>query len=224
MFIFETGVKPNEKNILISLLIVLSSFCFGQDGENYIWNINSLNGMLGNKTKIVFGEEMHYNTDQDKIDYNHTDLIFYRQLDEKFTFGMGFRNARSGGKDNWENEFRPMLYGVYRTIFKEVVVKFRGRIGYRNFENHNSYFRYQNQISLTCNETFTRFYLRPYFTNQLYFSLDETGFNKVRLFGGINALNISFLNVQLYYCKSFVEQAETWNSYNITGINLNFQI
>ena len=138
------------KRIFLTVNLFFAIFSLSaQEGRSFqIWNLNSVQGNITEKTGIKFSEKIHYSPRESNIDIKSADIALINRPNERFEFGTGFRISGVDQEYGWIKEQRYMVFGK---IFKEsekFEYAFVNRIEYRNFDKAENHFRHKQSFTL----------------------------------------------------------------------------
>ncbi len=215
------------KNFLFVLLLFFSTvWAFAQDNEpeTYFWNTTSLSGSIHERYKFVFGQKIHYNLNNNKLEYSHFDMACYKQISSHITLGAGFRNTYSKKSYGWQNELRYMAYGIYSGQLNEIKTQITNRLEYRTFDIGKSHYRYYNKLNVEFPLSVSAHNLKPYLTEELFIKLNDENLHLVRWYAGFYLLDTKHVQSDLFYCYNIQKSWPRWTRANVVGLNLRFVI
>jgi hypothetical protein len=218
-------MKPENRHIVITVMVLLLSvnICFGFDDEGFqYWNTLEANFDLNKDWKIEFEQDMRLGDDGGNLYYNSSDLGFvYKSLADRIEIGFGYKQISEKDDDNvWQPEYRPHFSATLKDKIFGLDFSNRSRFEYRNREDNTDLWRYRNRLSVELPYEFTVFKMRPYITDEVFFNLDEQGYNRNRLNAGVILDLSKNTKAKIYYLWQRTRSSGQWQEINAVGTTL----
>ncbi|MFC1624469.1 DUF2490 domain-containing protein [Candidatus Omnitrophota bacterium] len=191
------------------------------DGDFQYWNSESASWKIGSDWKVTLEEEFRLGDDATNLYYNHTDLgAAYSGLADWITVGAHYRHILEDKNSDWKEENRPHLNATLKWKAHDVSFGNRARLEYRNREDAENYWRYRNKFSIKPPIKLSRFEIKPYIEDEIFYDFDEETLNRNRLYGGFSLRLIKNLSGQIYYLWESTESSDKWNDTHVLGTKL----
>jgi hypothetical protein len=218
-------MKPENRHIVITVMVLLLSvnICFGFDDEGFqYWNTLEANFDLNKDWKIEFEQDMRLGDDGGNLYYNSSDLGFvYKSLADRVDIGFGYKQISEKDNDNvWQPEYRPHFSATLKDEIFGLDFSNRSRFEYRNRESSQDLWRYRNRLSVELPYKFTVLKMRPYITDEVFFNLDEQGYNRNRLNAGVILDLSKNTKAKIYYLWQTTRSSGDWQKIHAIGASL----
>lgn len=217
-------------NKIVTLFLIFLSFItpkgFAQlagDGS-YIWNSTGITYTLNDKTEFYFGNKDHYNSQIDRLDYFHFELIGYRKLDEKFSLGLGIRQTESYKSEQWNPGQTYMLYGVYTLNPCDIKIRFANRFVVKTYKTSDTQLGFDNITNVDLFVRSTCKFPKPYLMDEVFSNLNMGKLQGIRLYGGFHVLKKEHFGIDLFYCYWKSRSTADWKNYNVLGLSTKVRI
>lgn len=212
--------------LLLFLLIgsFLNSFAqWGSDGL-YLWNTTGITCKLNDKTELFFGNKDHYNTQINRLDYMHFELIGYRKLSSRFSLGMGLRQTENFKSEQWTPGQTYLFYGIVFFSPLDIKIKFANRLTAKVSKTADTQYGLDN---ITNIDFFTRSankFPKPYLMDELFSTFNAGKIQTVRMFGGFHVIAKEHWGIDLFYCSWQTRLTDHWKYFNVLGLGTKFKI
>ena len=233
---FHKVIRLNEKIhyqimnktriLLIVLLIVSVSDCFAQlapDGS-YLWNIQNVSYPINQNTHLLLNAKEQYSNQIDRHDFFHIELDVFRNINQRFSVGLGYRQTENYKSDVWFAGHNYLLYGICFFSPANLKIKFANRVVYKSFRNADSQIGLDNITNVDFFVRSTNHIPKPYISDEVFSELKSMEIQNVRLYGGLHVWNREHLAFDIFYCDLFVNSANAWKNFNVFGLNTKFTI
>jgi len=199
--------------------MMISAFAH-EDGDWQFWNTESIEGSLAENWKIKLEEEFRFGDNMRELYYHHTDGGLTHKLTDYFRLGLNYRQVYEKNNGEWEEENRPHINGILRWEWQDFQLEGRNRFEYRIREGKEDVWRYRNKLTLTLPVKWAELGIQPYLANEIFVSFDELEFNRNRLYVGLKAKLMKYLNADIFYLWQSSKKSEDWIDYNVLGVKL----
>jgi hypothetical protein len=212
--------------------VVLSSFahhngsCFAStDGDFQFWSTVGASFKVNKDWSAAVEEQLKFGNDAGHLYYHHTDLGFtYKNFADWIDIGFNYKQVyleRSDG--HWSRENRPHFNITFKGQLGSLDFSDRSRFEYRDKEYGDDLWRYVNKLEVNLPYELTRFMLRPYIADQIYINMDGSGFEKNRVYAGVNFELYEDIESELYYMRQWSESLGRWEELNALGLDIKFR-
>jgi hypothetical protein len=228
---FALTAKLNNIAV-ITLLILTLNFAFSPVYANEnnweFWTLTAVNTKLTKDLQAQLQKELRFKAGE--MIYHDTGITFSQRINKQVSAGIGYRQAATKNRDDWEIEDRVYLTGTFRFNLKNFNITNRNRLEYRMYETgEQNTFRYRSRIRLS-HPIESKINLDPFIANEVFFDLKpghQSRFNRNRFYVGISAEPIKNFDIDLYYLNqaslSIRKPVETWSDKNILGLNMRYR-
>lgn len=98
----------------------------------------------------------------------------------------------------------------------------RSRLEYRDREIKKDIWRYRNKLTIRLPLEFTELKLKPYLADEVFINLDEEGYNRNRLYGGVSFELSKNLTGDIFYLWQSSRSGGGRKDINVLGTALKF--
>jgi hypothetical protein len=228
----------NTKTLIIVFLFVIAvvmafsnSICSGADFE--LWTAAGIRWDPNDNWRFTFQEAFRFDEEGKDLYYKHTDIgATYKGLADWLDVSMRYRGVFGVASDNDGHiENRPYLQMGIKGELLGFHVSNRNRLEYRERKRGDDVWRYR--AMLTINEPFERIRpnrrrllkdtIRPYVSDELYFDLNDGGYDRNRLYGGISCKVHEHVAWNIYYLWQSSKSSGRWEGdLNVVGTTVTF--
>jgi hypothetical protein len=215
------------KLVIGGIMLPVLFFCedaFGFDDEDWqYWNTESISYKISDDWNIGLEEEFRYGDDMSNFYYNHTDIgAIYSGMARWFDLGFNYRHIYEEESSDWKKEHRPHVNGTIKYRLKNFSFSNRGRFEFREREDADEAWQYRNKISVKTPTGFTRYKIKPYLADELFFDSDSKELNRNRFYSGFSFQIFNNLRPEIYCLlqRSKASSTGKWSDYNIVGTKL----
>lgn len=214
-------VKDWKSLIVITIAILIGGKCLA-DGDFQYWGAAGVSFDITKHWQVVFEEEFRFEDDAGRLYYQHSDLaLVYKGLAEWIDLGFNYRQVFKR-KSQWKQENRPHLNVTLKRKLLDFKLSNRSRLEYRDREDKKDLWRYRNKVTVEFPIELTRFKLRPYLADEMFFDFYGEGYNKNRLYTGISLDLTPNLKGGIFYLWQSTKSAGGWEDIHIIGSRLRF--
>ena len=115
---------------------------------------------------------------------------------------------------------RPHLNITFKGRLGTVDFSDRSRFEYRDKEHQDDLWRYVNKFEVNLPLELTQYKFRPFIADQVYINMDGSGFEKNRVYVGINFELSKDIESELYYVQQWSESFGRWHELSALGLQL----
>ena len=218
--------KPKIKVVLFFLFLFsfLNSFSrWGSDGS-YYWNSIGITYPISDKYELYFGNKDHYSNQIDRLDYFHFELIGYRKITNKFSFGLGLRQTEAYKSDKWNPGQTCMFYTVLFFNPLDIKIKFANRLTAKFSKTTDTQYGLDNISNI---DFFTKSKCRfpkPYLMDEIFSNFNSQRVQTIRIYSGFHVVKKTHWGIDLFYCYQQTRSTAEWKYYNVLGISTKVKI
>jgi hypothetical protein len=149
---------------------------------------------------------------------SQTDVwLYYFGLADWLGLGAGYKRVYTKTDDDWRTEDRPQFDVAAKTRIYGFSVVDRSRLELRFQEGQELVPRYRNRLNIISPVTFTPLKIEPYAAAEVFFNLDEQGFNQNRIYGGVFIPLRDKVRLELFYLWKLDKADGDWHATNVLG-------
>ncbi|MDP3981857.1 MAG: DUF2490 domain-containing protein [Chlamydiota bacterium] len=214
------------KKLLIGvvMLMLYSSTAFtqvGEEGDWQWWDTNVIGGHLSDNIKADLEAEFRLGDDISEFYYTHEQIQLHFKLCEYFTFSPAYRQVFEKKGSEWENEARPMINGTVSYSWENGWdVSNRARVEFRLKEGSDDTIRFRNKVTVKFPFEWTSLGIRPYLADEIFIESDGKGFNRNRVYVGIECTLLEGLKGGLFYVLQSSDSGDEWTNIHGVGTSL----
>ncbi|MBN2482800.1 MAG: DUF2490 domain-containing protein [Candidatus Omnitrophica bacterium] len=211
--------------LLFFSVFFLSDCAAFDDGDFQYWNNESISWKVNENWKVTLEEELRFGDDGGNIYYQHSDLgVVYSGIASWLDVGVNYRYVREERNSRWKDDSQPHLNATVKWSRFGFSLSDRSRFEYREREDAEDYWRYRNNFTVKLPWKFTRFEIRPFVADEIFYDFDAETLNKNRFFSGISFKITKQVSGDIFYLWETSEKNEKWNDLHVLGtkIKLNF--
>lgn len=211
--------------VVLTLFTYNDRNCFAADKDFQFWNNIGISFNVNKDWSGAVEEMLKLGDDAGHLYYQHTDLGFtYKSLADWIDIGFNYKQVfveQSDGR--WSRENRPHFNITFKGRLDLLDFSDRSRFEYRDLEYGDDLWRYVNKLEVNLPFEFTQFRFRPYIADQVYINMDGSGFEKNRIYAGINFELSEDFESELYYVWQWRELYGGRHDLNALGFQLQFR-
>lgn len=208
------------KVIILVLPLVLSGFkAYAYDnGDFQMWHTENQDIGIGKGTKITQEEEWRWGGNAAELYYQHYDWGVVYGFDKLLDIGLNYRQVFDKSKTKWLEENRPHINATVKLDIWKFKLEDRNRLEYRHFKYKDDFIRYRNKLTLKYPFEFRKIKISPYLSDEIFIASNGTGFNRNRLYSGIEFGLNKYLKADIYYMlEDSRGKGDKWSCANILG-------
>jgi hypothetical protein len=194
------------------------------DGEDLkMFQTTSITWDVHKDWQLGFEEELRWGNDLKDFYYEHSEAtLAYKGVAKWLTLGTGYRlTYEERGRDFFYANI-PFEYATVKWDVKGWTLSDRSRIEYLGREEQaNDFWRYRNKVTIAAPWKFTKYEIRPYVAEEIFFHCEDVDITKNRVFGGVTFNIIEHVGGELYYLWEATDQGK-WFDDHIMGSKLKF--
>ncbi len=133
---------------------------------------------------------------------------------------MNFRHALNKISSGWQREEQPSFQAVLKTSWKGYNLSDRNRFEYRMKEDAKDLWRYRNLLTINAPWKWTRYEIRPYFSDEFFAVFDSEKINENRLCGGVSFKFTKNIGLDVFHMWRRVKASKKWATNDILGTRL----
>jgi hypothetical protein len=210
---------------LIVVLFLIFTYLYSFPGERdfELWNQNTVEVGLAEKTFLIFSEKLHYTPHTNSIGLKFADTRIQYDVTPWFTLGSGFRFSWIRQDIDWLQEQRPMVYGTLSSELCNFELDFSNRIEYRFLNKEINHFRHWQKVIVNFPDI-PRTRLQFFTAFESFYKLNREKLHMIRLHAGVNAINRKNFEMKIFYACQKSKSILTWDITDIIGVNLNIDL
>ncbi len=207
---------------LISCMLAFSFKAYAYDnGDFQIWHTENQELGIGKGTKLTQEEEWRFGEDASEFYYQHYDWGVVYGFDKRLDIGLNYRQVYEKYKHKWREENRPHMNATVKLDLWKFKLEDRNRLEYRHFRYRDDFIRYRNKLTLKLPFAVKDVKIAPYVSDEIFISSNGTGFNRNRLYSGIEFGLNKYLKADIYYMMEVNRiKGDKWSEANILGTKL----
>ncbi len=209
--------------ILFTGLFLLTSVGKADDRRFSVWNKNEVLIRPWKKVLIDVAEKIQYTNEKNAVDIYYGELFLSHIPVKWFEYGGGFRVLKANLYPGWIQENRSMLIANFSEIYKKFGFKYSNRLEYRSFDNSANHFRYRQEFKIDF-PSLTSWGMQFYTSEESFYKLNGIGLHLARFYGGLSVVQIEHFKLKLYYALEKYKLIDNWNTGDIAGLNLIFDL
>ena len=208
--------------ILIACLGVMTGLAAfaSDDGDWQFWSLGGMQVNLSESWKAGLEQQFRLGDNMVKLYYRYTDFGIAWRATPWFILGCDYAQIYEKREGDWKEENRPHLNGTFKWSWREFGFEDRHRIERRIREGRENIWMYRNNLSSMIPLKWTRWEIRPYVADEIFFILDEGELYRNRLTAGFKGQLVHYLWVDIYYLWQSSEKGENWIDCHIVGAKL----
>ena len=210
--------------LFIGLLFFFFSEVQARDDWEY-WGEYSFKYKITDKASLKIAPKMKARDDFSNPYFWESAQGMSYKLSKNFDIGVYHLAAKEdrAGKDKTESRFRGEFN--LHALFKGMKLSNRHRYEYRTFNIGESKDRYRNRIQLTFSPIDVLGHtLIPYISNEFFYDLEESEYNKNRALLGFSKKLSKKMKVGIYYMAESNRRGSDWDEKHIVGTKLDFNL
>jgi hypothetical protein len=211
--------------ILAMVILLVGRTCFASDdGDFQFWSKARVYFDIDKDWGFSFEEEFKFGENAGNLYSHHSDFGFeYKSFADWVDFGFYYRQAyEKDSEDKWREEHRPHLDVTLKGKLFDLGLSDRSRLEYRDREKAKDVWRYRNKVKATLPVELTRFKLKPYVADEVFFNVDAKGYYRNRLYGGVTFGLSKDVKGDVYYLWQSSRSGGDWEEINALGATLKF--
>ena len=194
-----------------------------QDRNFQIWNLNSFDVPLADKTSIKFSEKIHYTPKTNSIDLKFADTKLEYNIKSWCTIGGGGRFLWFRRDNDWIQEQRPMVFGTLSASINRFDLDFSNRIAYRFLNKADNHFRHWQKFVISFPEI-SKPKFQFFSAFESFCKLNIEKLHMLRLYAGMNTIQKDHFEMKIYYALQKNKDVPYWITTDIIGINFSIEI
>jgi hypothetical protein len=193
------------------------------DGEDVkVFSTYALTYDVNPDWQLGLEEELRWGDDVSNFYYTHTEAtLAYKGIAKWLQLGVGYRQIFAEGSRNFKYENMPLAYATVKGDWKGWTISDRNRMEYRDKEDDNDGWRYRNKVTIATPWKFTKYEIRPYVAEEIFFDCDEYDITKNRVFGGLMFNIVEHVSGEFYYLWEASDKGK-WFDDHIIGNKIKF--
>lgn len=211
------------RTIIITVFLLLNLLANAQQRSFQIWNQNSIEISLSDKTLLKFSEKIHATPGNETFDLKFADVFLAREFNHWFEAGGGCRIAGISKDYGWLTEYRSMIYGNFEKESRNLELNFSNRFEYRTFNKADNHFRHKQKFTVEF-PVLTAWNLRFYVAEETFEKFTKENLHLARLYGGIQVFELEHIQMKLYYILEKYKSVDVWNTRDIVGLNFSVEL
>lgn len=217
----------NWKRFAVTAIIVLliGKTCFAYDeGDFQYWSSVGVSFDINKDWEVTFEEQFKLGENAGHLYQHHSDLGFvYKGFADWIDLGFNYRLVREkDSSDKWRQENRPHLNVTLKRKLFDLDLSSRSRLEYRDKEDKKDLWRYRNKVTLKLPLELTKLKLKPYLADEVFFNLDEEGYNKNRVYAGASFKLTKNIKGEIFYLWQSSRYDGGRKDINVIGTKLKF--
>jgi len=212
--------------VTVITIVLISNTCFAyDDGDLQYWSKASASFDIDKDWKFKFEEEFRLSESGGQLYRHHSDFGFvYKSLADWIDLGFNYRGLfEKDSKGKWRQENRPHLNVTLKSKLFGFDLSDRSRLEYRDREIKKDIWRYRNKLTIRLPLEFTELKLKPYLAGEVFINLDEEGYNRNRLYGGVSFELSKNLTGDIFYLWQSSRSGGGRKDINVLGTALKFR-
>lgn len=214
-----------KKHISIAVTITLAAlFAVNahayEEGDFQIWHTEDQEINIFKNTKYQMEEEFRYGGDAHQLYYQHYDFGAAYEICKNFVLGAYYRQIYELKKKKFQEEYRPHIDGTIKWDMYGFGFEDRNRFDYRHFRYQDDFVQYRNKFTIKLPWKFTRFEIRPYFSDEVFANLNDMYLNRNRFYSGLGFSFNKNLKGEIYYMLQSTKGSGKWTDANVLGFKL----
>lgn len=225
-FLFGRAVGLTMRKIkfltILYLTLCVPAAC-AQSGDDWqFWNSVYGEKALNPVLKISAEEESHLSGDFGKLSYYHADIGLIYAMKDWLNLGVNYRFIRAIQNDFWENEYRPHFNATVFKTWQAVTLSNRSRMEQRILSHTKDLWRYRNQTKLVFDLKTGERSIKPYWSHEFFFDLDQPEFDYIQFSGGVEKEITENFSVDFHYLRQDGGGRGTEPKAHVLGVGANF--
>jgi hypothetical protein len=211
--------------VVLAIVAYHNGSCFATDKDFQFWNTVEFSFKVNKDWSGAVVEQFKFGDNAGHLYYQHTDLDFtYKSLADWIDIGFNYKQIFVEQSDgNWSSENRPHFNITFKGRLGSLAFSDRSRFEYRDLEYADDLWRYVNKLEVNLPFEFTQYKFRPYIADQVYINMDGSGFEKNRIYAGINFELSENFGSELCYVWQWRELNCGWHDLDALGFQLQFR-
>jgi hypothetical protein len=200
--------------------------CFASTDEDFqFWSTVGVSFDVNKDWSAAVEEQLKFDNDAGHLYQHQTDLGFtYKSFADWIDIGLNYKQVfKEQSDDHWSRENRPHLNITFKGRLGTLDFSDRSRFEYRDKEIGDDLWRYVNKFEVNLPFELTQFKFRPYIADQVYINMDGSGFEKNRVYAGINFELKEDIESELYYVRQWSELLGRWQELSALGLQFKFR-
>jgi len=210
--------------VTVVTIVLISEVCFASDdGDLQYWSTAGVSFDIDKDWKFKFEEEFRFGDNAGHF-YRHSDFgVVYKSFADWIDLGFNYRQVfEKDSKGQWRQENRPHLNVTLKSKLFGFDLSDRSRLEYRDREIKKDIWRYRNKLTIRLPLEFTELKLKPYLADEVFINLDEEGYNRNRLYGGVSFKLSKNLTGDIFYLWQSSRSGGSRKDINVLGTALKF--
>lgn len=197
------------------------------DGDFQVWNTDSEEFKITDKSKITLEEEFRWADNASEFHYHHYDLGLSYSLKKYLSLGGGYRQVYELKRGKFKQEHEPYLAA---TLFYDCLgfkLDDRNRLEYRHFSYQRDAWRYRNKFTvrlpwkLAPLRKCASFEIQPYISDEIFVGFAAiTELSQNRFSPGLSMNFTKNLKGEVYYMLQRTKSSGKWVDANILGTKI----
>ncbi|KPL16897.1 MAG: hypothetical protein AMJ92_12380 [candidate division Zixibacteria bacterium SM23_81] len=206
-------------SVCLAALLAKVAFAY-EDGDWQFWSSASIQVNLSESWRAGLEQQFRLGESMSELYYRYTDFGVTWKARPWFYLGCDIAQIYEKREGDWKEENRPHLNGTFKWSWREFGFENRHRIERRIREERENIWMYRNNLSSLMPLKWTRWEIRPYLADEIFFILDESGLYRHRFTGGFKGQIVHYLGVDIYYLWQSSKKGEDWIDYHVVGAKL----
>jgi hypothetical protein len=200
-------------------LLATVAFAY-EDGDWQFWSSASVQVNLSESWRAGLEQQFRLGGNMGEFYFRYTDFGVTWRATPWFVLGCDYAQIYEKREDDWKEENRPHINGTLKWSCREFGFEDRHGIERRIREGRENIWMYRNKLSSLIPLKWTRWEIRPYLADEIFFILDESELFRNRLTSGFKGQIVRYLRIDIYYLWQSSEKGENWIDYHVVGAKL----
>ncbi len=214
-----------RKLVLLFICLVMATpaaFAVNDDKDWQVWTGYAFSYDVNDDWQLGAEEELRYGDEVSDLYYEHTEAsLAYKGLAKWLQIGAGYRLCYDEKGRDFQYENQPFFLAKTSWNVKGWGISDNTRFEYRDKEKGNDLWRLRSKLIVAAPWKFTKYAIRPFAADELYFDCDEEDFNQNRIYGGLMFKIVEHVGGEVYYMLQRADKGD-WIDYNVIGTKLKF--
>ena len=209
---------------LFFFIFLLSCPCPGfGNGDFQFWNTESISWNASDEFRLTLEEEFRFGDDEPNFFYQHSDLgVVYTGAADWLDIGINYRHIFEKKTDDWREESRPHLNATVKWRACDLSFSNRGCLEYRSRDSAEDFWRYRNKLTVGLPWEFTKYAVRPYVADEIFYDFDANDLIQNRIYAGLYLTLLKNLTGEVFYFWQLNKQSSRWDEVHTLGTKLKF--
>jgi len=210
--------------LTVALVLCSASAWAFDDGDFQQWSTVALSYKINDDWKLLAEEELRWGDDWGNFYYTHTELgIAYSGFADWLVLGVKYRQIFEEKGRDFHYENRPHFNLKLKKDVDGWGLSTRSRLEYRDKEEGNDGWRYRNKFTIKAPIKLTKYEIRPYVADEIFYDCDDGDLYRNRLYAGVGYKLTKYVGGALCYLWQTTENsAGAWVDYNVLGTKVKF--